>query len=105
MAKFSKLYKVGDKSFRYNYDQRRLEYFSKPGKDLLAQMKDDNERWLSKFGRPLWSDEEIAGLVDSIGCFLEDWKDDPVGCCQRYADMIDEEMAYALKDLEGELGI
>ena len=102
MAKFSKIYKVGDKSFRYNYDERRLEYFSEPGKDLLAQMKEDNKRWIEKFGRPLWSDEELAGLVDSIGCYLEDWEEDPRGCCWRYADLIEEEVASALANLKGE---
>ena len=103
MARYSKIYKVGDKSFRYNYDEAVLEYIHKLDKKTLAEMKKDNEEWMEKFGHPLWNEDDFKGKVDSIGCWREDWDEDPVGCCERYADRLDEEMHWMLKGLESEM--
>lgn len=105
MARFSKVYKVGNKSFRYNYGDATLEYISKMSKEELAQMKADNEEWMEKFGHPLWEADEMksVSVVDRIGCFREDWEESPEGCCERFAMDIDEELHWMMKGLESEM--
>lgn len=89
MSKYSRIYKVGNRRFRYNYEHCVIEYIAKADKQILK----DNEEWIERHGYPLWEiDEKGYEVIDSIGCFLEDWKESPKGMCEMWAGDIEEEM-------------
>ena len=70
MKKYSKIYHVNGKEFRYNYDTCSIE-------------------WLY--------DGEV---VDEIGCYLEDWQESPKGMCEYFDNEIKEQVAgVSLEDL------
>lgn len=93
MGKYSRIYKVGHRRFRYNYENCHIEYIAKADKETLKT----NEEWLERNGYPLWDiDEKGYSIIDSIGCFLEDWKESPRGMCEMWAGDLDEEMAYMM---------
>ena len=70
MKKYSKIYHVNGKDFRYNYDTCSIEW--------------------------LYDDE----VVDEIGCYLEDWQESPKEMCEYFANEIEEQVAgVSLEDL------
>lgn len=90
MSKYSRIYKVGKRSFRFNYEHCVIEYIAKMDEQKLKE----NEEWLKEFGEPMWETDETGRytILDSIGCFLEDWKESPKGMCEMWSDQIEEEM-------------
>lgn len=66
MKKYSKIYHVNGKEFRYNYDTCSIEWVS------------DGE------------------VIDETGCYLEDWQESPKGMCEMFADRLDEELEYLI---------
>ena len=93
MGKYSRIYKVGEKRFRYNYKYKEIEWITK----LDEEMKKDNEEWREKYGKDLWeTTEDGYHIVDRIGCYLEDWKESPREMCEMWSGDIDEECAYML---------
>ena len=103
MSKYSRTYKVGAKRFRYNYDERMLEYVTP-----AAQV----EKWISEADdedKDFWRKEFkiIDGYTinDSTGLCLENWKESPRYWCEQYAYEIDEECAYAWADIEREMAL
>ena len=98
MAKYSKIYKVAGHSFRYNYDTCMLQAFKKPSKRELDIMRKDNEEWMEKFGHPLWTADELEGILDQQGLNPENWNESPEYWCDMYA----EEINWMIKDAERE---
>ena len=73
MKKYSKIYKIESRKFRYNYKESLLE--------LLGR---NNE------------------IIDEIGCNIDDWKESPITSIEMYILRLDEEMHYIMKDFEEE---
>ena len=69
--KKSRVYKLGKKLFRYDYDHCVVEYVTKPTAEELA----DNERWQRDYGHDLWDIDQGYIVVETIGLRLENWKD------------------------------
>lgn len=94
MKKYSRIYKVGRRNFRYNYERNVIEWIAKMTDDLKA----DNEEWRSKYGEDLWEvTEDGYNLVDTIGCFREDWEESPREMCEMWYEELQEEIAcYSL---------
>jgi len=90
MAKYSRVHKVGKKSFRYNYDRATLEWVCKPD----AQMIEDNKEWQEKFGKDLWDIVDGYVVFDTIGLGRDNWKESPKYWCEIYAGEISLECAY-----------
>ena len=90
MKKFSRIYKVGNMRFRYNYEIHMLEYIAKAGKQEL----EDNKEWQEKYGRDLWEiGPDGYEVIDRSGLMLENWKESPRYWCERYAEELNEECA------------
>ena len=90
MAKYSRVYKVGKKAFRYNYERATLEWVYKPD----AQIIEDNKEWQEKFGKDLWDIVDGYVVCDTIGLGRENWKESPKYWCETYAHEISLECAY-----------
>ena len=92
MAKYSRVYKRGKRSFRYDYENRVVQVVYKEDAEIRA----DNIEWMGKYGYPLWEVENGYVVVDSAGLSLENWKDkesrDYYLSC--YDDDLSEEAAY-----------
>lgn len=95
MAKYSKIYKVGKKSFRYNYDEAMLEWVS----NITKRIKKDNEEWQKEFGHDMWDIVDGKVVNDRIGLMRENWKDSPEYWCEQYAGELDEECCFLAKEL------
>lgn len=71
MKKYSRVYKLDGKSFRYDFEDCMVEYISKAGKDEIA----DNAEWMAKYGKPLWDIDESGYIViERVGLRPENWK-------------------------------
>lgn len=92
MAKYSRVYKVGKRRFRYDYDICELQYLGSK-KDLAEAMADNDE-----LGRPLWDIADGELVIDSIGLSPDSWREDPRYWCERYSYDLDEELAYLMRD-------
>ena len=92
MAKYSRVYKFGDRKFRYNYDDGVVELVFKPNKEML----DDNKEWMEKFGHPLWELSDGYCVADSVGLRRENWvdKESRDSYLGMWVDEIDEELAF-----------
>ena len=73
--KKSRVYKVEEKLFRYDYDNCIVEWVTKASKEELK----DNAEWLEKYGKPLFDIDEHGYITnDGIGLRLENWKNKEV---------------------------
>jgi hypothetical protein len=95
MSKYSRIYKIKRRRFRYNYERCVIELIAKADKEMLK----DNEEWIEKHGQPLWDIEGGYTILDSIGCFLEDWKESPEGMCEMWSFDLDEEVEFMMSCL------
>lgn len=71
--KVSKIYHIDGKDFRYNYNTGEIEF--------------------------LYEDE----VVDSMGCYLEDWEESPETMCEYFAEDLNAQFEnfyqFELKDM------
>lgn len=95
MSKYSKVYKVAGKKFRYNYGNSTLEWIS----DVTKDVEKLNAEWMEDFGKPMFDIVDGYVLGDSIGLRKENWKESPTYWCEQYAFDIDEECAYEARFL------
>lgn len=89
----SKIVKVGDKEFRYDYKDCVVEYVMKAD----AQMYEDNKEWQKKWGRDLWDiDAEGYEVIASAGLSREHWDDKEARkeYLEMWAQELDEESQY-----------
>ena len=99
MAKYSRIYKVGSRKFRYNYERSVLECIVTVTKD----MEHDNAEWIKDIGKPLWDIVDGYALMDSIGLNVDNWKENPRYWCEQYDYELSEELYYEAKMFEREM--
>ena len=98
--KYSKIYDIRGKKMRYNYDEGLIEWVSV----LSDEDKAENLDWQERHGSPLWDTTEDGYLlVDSMGCYIEDWQEDPKGMCEMWSADLDGEMDWAMDILKYEV--
>ena len=91
MKEYSKVYKIGRRLFRYNYNESVLEYVVKE----TAKKRKENEDWLKEgFTEPLWNFVNGYDVMDSIGLNRENWEASPRSWCEQYNDELEEEFSY-----------
>lgn len=90
MSKYSRVYKVETKRFRYNHEESRLEWISPVNKET----EELNAEWMRDFGKPMFDIVDGYVLNDSIGLSEDNWKESPKYWCEEYAYELDEECAY-----------
>lgn len=78
---YSRIYMVGDKSFRYNYNTSELEWVDKSD----IQYTDDGVKVVET---KEWE------VVDSIGLSRENFEENPMYWCNDYSDQISEECKF-----------
>ena len=66
--KYSKIYKVDGKQFRYNYDYSELEWYDKD-----------------------------HGVLESIGVNKQDFEENPTATMEMFSDMINEELSFQIE--------
>ncbi len=91
--RYSRIHKVGDRQFRYNYERNVIEYIYKATKEDL----EENREWREKHGRDLYEiDEKGYCIVDSVGLSLSSWKDKDSReyYLQQYAYDLEEEFRW-----------
>lgn len=100
MGKRSRVYKVRDKLFQYDFDECMVYWVSKPNKDIL----EDNEEWMSKHGHPLFpiNDDGYMDVTDGVGLAKSNWQDKEARneYLEMWCDELDEESAILLKQYE-----
>ena len=103
MSKYSRIYQVGKRRFRYNYEDAMLEWVSNVTKKVLAE----NEEWRKEFGdgEDLWDIVDGKVVHDRIGLFRENWKESPEYWCQTYSDELDESFYWEQLWFEKEMGL
>ena len=73
--KKSRVYKLGNRYFRYDFDRSVVELVSKAGKEEIAE----DAEWMDKYGKPLWDIDESGFMVlDAVGLRPENWKNKAV---------------------------
>ena len=94
MRKYSRVYKVGERKFRYNYEENILEYIH------VKTEKDEafNKEWMEEFGEPFMEFTDGVAIIDSIGLGLDNWRDCPRYWCETYAFELDETCHYLMQE-------
>lgn len=77
--KYSKVYTVEDKDFRYNYEDALVEF--------------------------IYIDEDETMVIDAIGLSDEGWKNDKEGYLWVYANDLEYEMQSLMQNAEFEFGL
>lgn len=90
MAKYSRIYKVGKKSFRYDNENATLQWVYKPDKQII----EDNKEWQAKHGKDLWDIVDGYVICDIIGLGRENWAENPKYWCEQYAHEIGIECSF-----------
>ena len=93
----SRVYKVRNRLFRYDYDECVVEQISKAD----PEMYEDNKEWQAKHGRNLWDiDEDGYMVMHSVGLMLENWKDKESRneYLEMWADELNEEESWMVSD-------
>lgn len=97
MGKRSRVYKVRDKLFQYDFDECMVYWVSKPNKDIL----EDNDEWMSKHGHPLFpiNDDGYMDVTDGVGLAKSNWQDKEARneYIEMWCDELDEENAILLE--------
>ena len=90
--KHSRVCKVDDKLFRYDYENALVEWVEKPS----AEMLEDNKEWQAKHGRDLWDIVDSYVVIDSVGLRLENWKnkESRLEYLGNWADELSEECSW-----------
>ena len=86
----SKVVKVSDRLFRYDFDEHMVEWVVKADKG----MEQDNKEWMEEYGEPCWEIDESGYVVmDRVGLREENWKNKEarIGYLEGYAFDITEE--------------
>ena len=86
--KYSRIYRVGKRKFRYNYEYHELEWVT----DVTKQIEEDNRSWRADFGDragDLWEIRDGYVIADRIGLGLESWEENPKYWCHVYSEDID----------------
>ena len=97
----SKIYKHGNRHFRYDYDECMVEYVTRADAKSKLEMKRDDAEWIEKYGHPLWDiDADGYWLVDTIGLKRENWENKTIrnGYLSMWSDELDEENAYMMDE-------
>jgi hypothetical protein len=95
VRKYSKKYKVGDKTFRYDYENSVLEYVGK----VFPEMIEDNKEWREKYGHDMWTIRDGMSVIDEIGLSRDNWEESPEYWCEAYASELHTEVMFAAADL------
>lgn len=86
----SKPYKLGDKLFRYDYENSEVEYIYKADEETIREEKE----WIAEHGRPLYGiDEDGYSVVETVGLGRENWenRESRDEYLNIWADELDEE--------------
>ena len=92
---YSKVVKCDGKLFRYNYEHGVVEYVTRVTKSMLA----DNEKWMRKFGHPLWDIKDGYVVLDEVGLSYDNWKNAEAreSYLIDYSDDLDDEIAWLMR--------
>ena len=98
--RYSEPYKYGKKLFRYDYNERLVEWIHKPSEDEL----NDNKEWQEKYQKDLWEIVDGYVVVDRVGLRMENWDnvESRKSYLQNWCDDIEEETQIELSYFEEE---
>ena len=90
MTRYSRIYSVHGRKYRYNYDKMMLERIFK----ITDEMAADNDEWVEKFGKELFPVENGYVVMTSIGLNVDSWKKAPISWVEDYDFQVSEELRW-----------